>query len=135
MAGVPVSAAMTGYRIPLAGRFDGKDEYTCAGSAVLHGIGIRELVEAMSWDTSTVDNQPLDMKQLGRRRWREAQAHTGSSHPADVLVFWAMKRWGDRVTIVHDVSALMVWLTTEDLGVVRELVGDDPEPFREATKR
>ena len=45
---------------------------------------------------------PRDWVRRGRRRAREAQAHTGSTAMLDALEYWADKEHGATITIVYE---------------------------------
>lgn len=105
-------------RICLLSAAGGQLDLTGSGAAILLGVDIQELSNLVG-DGRDVTALPAHWHQVGRRRAAEAQAHTESTHPADLVGYWALKRWGTRVSLTTDDTGL--WLITEDHDVARAL--------------
>lgn len=100
-------------RIRLAAEFDGVGQLTGAGTAVMLGVSVRALFDALG-DSRDANDLPQKWKHLGRQRASEARAHCDSEHPVDLVHYWAVRQWGARVTVHHDTDAAEMWLTTDD---------------------
>lgn len=118
-----VSAAGMRFSVRLAAVVGERIEAMDAGAAILLGVTAAEVPELFGVSRDAHD-LPLSWKQLGRRRAAEARSRCDSENPADVFAYWAVQRWGDRVTVTVDIDAGEVWLHTDDADAARAIIAE-----------
>lgn len=105
---------------PLLKVIDGTPSF--AGISLLYGVPVAQL-EALPRPVTLPD----EWARQGRRRAREAEAHTGSNDVVETLAYWASRDLNAAVTLEDGVAYLMTFAEFE------KAMADDPQAMLEQT--